>query len=91
MEPASVAQRVVDGHTWPATRTPAPPRLRRNQGRAGHVARRGDRRGQDATVLGRGGAGFPAGVKWGFCPPGWPLHRRQRRRVRAGHLQGTAS
>ncbi|MEZ5231541.1 MAG: hypothetical protein R2749_02345 [Acidimicrobiales bacterium] len=24
-------------------------------------------------MLGRGGAGFPAGVKWGFCPPGvWP-------------------
>ena len=23
-----------------------------------------------ATVLGRGGAGFPAGVKWGFMPPG---------------------
>jgi NADH-quinone oxidoreductase subunit F len=23
-----------------------------------------------ATLLGRGGAGFPAGVKWGFCPPG---------------------
>ena len=28
---------------------------------------------KDATLLGRGGAGFPAGVKWGFCPPGvWP-------------------
>ena len=25
---------------------------------------------RDATVLGRGGAGFPAGVKWGFMPPG---------------------
>ena len=24
---------------------------------------------RDATVLGRGGAGFPAGVKWGFMPP----------------------
>jgi NADH-quinone oxidoreductase subunit F len=23
-----------------------------------------------ASLLGRGGAGFPAGVKWGFCPPG---------------------
>ena len=22
-----------------------------------------------ASLLGRGGAGFPAGVKWGFCPP----------------------
>ena len=28
-----------------------------------------------ATVLGRGGAGFPAGTKWGFCPPGvWPRY-----------------
>jgi NADH-quinone oxidoreductase subunit F len=23
-----------------------------------------------ADLLGRGGAGFPCGVKWGFCPPG---------------------
>ncbi len=23
-----------------------------------------------SDLLGRGGAGFPAGVKWGFCPPG---------------------
>ena len=23
-----------------------------------------------AELLGRGGAGFPCGVKWGFCPPG---------------------
>src|SRR5690606_6117370 len=30
---------------------------------------------KDATVLGRGGAGFPAGVKWGFCPEGvWPRY-----------------
>ena len=30
---------------------------------------------KDATVLGRGGAGFPAGVKWGFTPPGvWPRY-----------------
>ncbi len=30
---------------------------------------------KDATVLGRGGAGFPAGTKWGFCPPGvWPRY-----------------
>jgi NADH-quinone oxidoreductase subunit F len=30
---------------------------------------------REATVLGRGGAGFPAGVKWGFCPPGvWPRY-----------------
>ena len=25
---------------------------------------------REATILGRGGAGFPAGVKWGFMPPG---------------------
>ena len=25
---------------------------------------------RDAVLLGRGGAGFPAGVKWGFLPPG---------------------
>ncbi|MEM7325751.1 MAG: NADH-quinone oxidoreductase subunit F, partial [Actinomycetota bacterium] len=25
---------------------------------------------RNAVVLGRGGAGFPAGVKWGFMPPG---------------------
>lgn len=25
---------------------------------------------KNASLLGRGGAGFPAGVKWGFCPPG---------------------
>jgi|TARA_B110000444_G_scaffold71726_1_gene67456 NADH-quinone oxidoreductase subunit F len=30
---------------------------------------------RDASLLGRGGAGFPAGVKWGFCPPGvWPRY-----------------
>jgi NADH-quinone oxidoreductase subunit F len=30
---------------------------------------------KDATLLGRGGAGFPAGVKWGFCPPDvWPRY-----------------
>lgn len=30
---------------------------------------------REATLLGRGGAGFPAGVKWGFCPPGvWPRY-----------------
>ncbi len=28
-----------------------------------------------ATLLGRGGAGFPAGVKWGFTPAGvWPRY-----------------
>ena len=30
---------------------------------------------RDAVLLGRGGAGFPAGIKWGFCPPGkWPMY-----------------
>ncbi|KAA0235667.1 MAG: NADH-quinone oxidoreductase subunit F [Acidimicrobiales bacterium] len=30
---------------------------------------------RSATLLGRGGAGFPAGVKWGFCPPDvWPRY-----------------
>jgi NADH-quinone oxidoreductase subunit F len=30
---------------------------------------------KNATLLGRGGAGFPAGTKWGFCPPGvWPRY-----------------
>ena len=30
---------------------------------------------KSATVLGRGGAGFPAGVKWGLTPQGvWPRY-----------------
>lgn len=30
---------------------------------------------KSASLLGRGGAGFPAGVKWGFCPEGvWPRY-----------------
>jgi len=30
---------------------------------------------RDASLLGRGGAGFPCGVKWGFCPEGvWPRY-----------------
>ncbi|MCC5953951.1 MAG: NADH-quinone oxidoreductase subunit NuoF [Acidimicrobiia bacterium] len=30
---------------------------------------------KEASLLGRGGAGFPAGVKWGFCPDGvWPRY-----------------
>ena len=43
-------------------------------------------------LRGRGGAGFPTGLKWSFMPkqsrraPALP--RRQRRRVRARHLQG---
>ena len=45
---------------------------------------------KNATVLGRGGAGFPAGTKWGLTPPERvpALPRRQRRRERARHLQG---
>ena len=28
-----------------------------------------------STLLGRGGAGFPAGIKWGFTPQGvWPRY-----------------
>jgi len=29
---------------------------------------------KDSVLLGRGGAGFPAGVKWGFLPPVWPRY-----------------
>lgn len=29
---------------------------------------------KEAILLGRGGAGFPAGVKWGFMPPVWPRY-----------------
>ncbi len=29
---------------------------------------------KDAVLLGRGGAGFPAGIKWGFMPPVWPRY-----------------
>ena len=30
---------------------------------------------RSATILGRGGAGFPAGVKWGLTPKGvWPRY-----------------
>ena len=46
---------------------------------------------KDSGLRGRGGAGFPTGMKWGFIPQGGrqaALPRRQRRRVRAGHLQG---
>ena len=40
---------------------------------------------------GRGGAGFPTGLKWSFMPKAdrpAELSRHQRRRVRARHLQG---
>ena len=29
---------------------------------------------KESVLLGRGGAGFPAGVKWGFLPPVWPRY-----------------
>jgi NADH-quinone oxidoreductase subunit F len=29
---------------------------------------------RDSVLLGRGGAGFPAGIKWGFMPPVWPRY-----------------
>ena len=44
-------------------------------------------------LRGRGGAGFPTGLKWSFMPKtdrseAAALSRRQRRRIRARHLQG---
>jgi len=29
---------------------------------------------KEAVLLGRGGAGFPAGIKWGFMPAVWPRY-----------------
>ena len=55
------------------------PRDRRLRGPA-QGARRWPRadvttRSSKSTLLGRGGAGFPAGVKWGFTPQGvWPRY-----------------
>ena len=46
---------------------------------------------KESGLRGRGGAGFPTGLKWSFMPkterPA-ALSRRQRRRERARHLQG---
>ena len=61
----------------PSTRYQRHRRLRRRCARRStHDARRGaSTRSRTASLLGRGGAGFPAGVKWGFCPPGvWPRY-----------------
>ena len=45
------------------------------QGADHDAGRRSSTRSRTASLLGRGGAGFPAGVKWGFCPPGvWPRY-----------------
>ena len=42
-----------------------------------------------ANLLGRGGAGFEAGRKWGMLRKAEPIYLvDQRRRERAGHLQG---
>jgi NADH-quinone oxidoreductase subunit F len=48
---------------------------------------------KNSGLRGRGGAGFPTGLKWSFMPKEVKrrpsaLPRRQRRRIRAGHLQG---
>ena len=43
-------------------------------------------------LRGRGGAGFPTGLKWSFMPKksdGRPSYGCERRRVRAWHLQGS--
>ena len=45
---------------------------------------------RSSGLRGRGGAGFPTGLKWSFLPedhPGPDLLLRQRRRKRAGHLR----
>ena len=56
--------RALPRHRW----------LRGAEGALAQGARRGrSTRSKAASLLGRGGAGFPAGTKWGFCPPGvWP-------------------
>ena len=42
-----------------------------------------------SSLRGRGGAGFPAGMKWSFVPRTSPkpkVHRCERRRIRAGNV-----
>ncbi len=48
---------------------------------------------KEAGLRGRGGAGFPTGVKWGFVPAArrGGLLLRQRRRVRARAPSRTAT
>ena len=46
-----------------------------------------------SNLRGRGGAGFPTGLKWSFLPresSGADLLLRQRRRKRTGHVRQTA-
>ena len=60
-----------------ARRATTRPAATRACGRALDAAarRRSSSEVKTASLLGRGGAGFPAGVKWGFCPPGvWPRY-----------------
>ena len=44
---------------------------------------------KDSELRGRGGAGFPCGLKWTLPPEGseGDVHVRQRRRERAGDVQ----
>ncbi len=47
---------------------------------------------KNSGLRGRGGAGFPTGVKWGFMPKerAGQIFGRKHRRGRAGNLQGSA-
>ena len=48
---------------------------------------------RDSKLKGRGGAGFPTGIKWNFAAAekrASQVHHLQRRRGRAGHLQRPA-
>ena len=61
------------------------------QGPEGDAAGRPDREVKRSGLRGRGGAGFPCGMKWGFIPKDSPKPKYlvvQLRRERAGDLQG---